>query len=147
MPDATFVCSDLTTLCRLDELGLKVVGQRLLPERAVLACRTTEGDEWCRRCSYQGVARDSVTRRLAHEPLRGSDRGGEPDPRLRTFGSRLRRLREERGLTLEPLAHEAQIGVRQLARVEAGRASPILLWIIGVAEGLGLEPWVRLKPN
>jgi len=37
VPDATFGCPDLTTFCRLDELGLVVVGQRLEPDRAVLA--------------------------------------------------------------------------------------------------------------
>ena len=35
VPDATFACPDLTTFCRLDELGLQVVGQRLEPDRAV----------------------------------------------------------------------------------------------------------------
>jgi len=69
VPDATFACPDLTMFCRLDELGLEVVGQRLEPERAVLACRVVESDEWCRRCGSQGAARDTVTRRLAHEPL------------------------------------------------------------------------------
>jgi transposase len=54
--------------CRLDELGLEVVGQRLEPARAVLSCRVVESDRWCRRCGCQGVSRDSVTRRLAHEP-------------------------------------------------------------------------------
>lgn len=28
-PAAGFACADLTTFCRLDELGLKVTGQRL----------------------------------------------------------------------------------------------------------------------
>ena len=42
MPDATFACPDLTTFCRLDELGLVVIGQRLEPDRAVLACRVVE---------------------------------------------------------------------------------------------------------
>ena len=60
---------DLTTFCRLDELGLVVTGQRLEPDRAVLACRVVEPDRWCRRCGCEGVARDSVVRRLAHEPL------------------------------------------------------------------------------
>jgi len=69
VPDATFACPDLTTFCRLDELGLEVVGQRLEGERAVLACRVVEPDEWCRRCGSRGAARDTVTRRLAHEPL------------------------------------------------------------------------------
>lgn len=37
--------------------------------RAVLACRVTEPDQWCRRCAGAGSARNTVTRRLAHEPL------------------------------------------------------------------------------
>jgi transposase len=67
--DATFARPDLTTFCRLDELGLEVVGQRLETDRAVLSCRVSEPDRWCRRCGCEGVPRDSVTRRLAHEPF------------------------------------------------------------------------------
>ncbi len=55
--------------CRLDELGLEVTGQRLEPDCAVLACRVVAPDEWCRRCGSEGSPRDTVTRRLAHEPL------------------------------------------------------------------------------
>jgi len=33
------------------------------------ACRVVEPDQWCRRCGCEGTARDTVTRRLAHEPL------------------------------------------------------------------------------
>ena len=69
VPDAIFACPDLTTFCRVDELGLVVVGQRLEPRRAVLACRVVEPDQWCRRCGCEGVVRDTVVRRLAHEPL------------------------------------------------------------------------------
>ena len=36
VPDATFACPDLTTFCRLDELGLEVTGQRVEPDRALL---------------------------------------------------------------------------------------------------------------
>jgi hypothetical protein len=60
---------DLTTFCRLDELGLEVVGQRLKPGGAVLACRVVEPDAWCRRCGCEGSPRDTVLRRLAHEPV------------------------------------------------------------------------------
>jgi len=69
--DATFSRPDLTKFCRLDELGLRVVGQRLEPDRAVLACRVEEGelDRRCRRCGAEGAVRDTVTRRLAHEPF------------------------------------------------------------------------------
>ena len=69
MPHATFACPDLTTFCRLDELGLEVTGQRLEAGRAVLACRVVEPDAWCRRCGCEGTVRDTVVRRLAHEPL------------------------------------------------------------------------------
>jgi len=69
MSDATFARPDLTAFARLDELGLEVVGQRVDPDRAVLACRVVEPDQWCRRCGCQGAPRDTVIRRLAHEPL------------------------------------------------------------------------------
>jgi len=72
-PVAGFDTADLTAFCRLDELGLIVTGQRLEPTRAVLACRVVDpvdsDDRWCRRCGCEGVARDTVTRRLAHEPF------------------------------------------------------------------------------
>ena len=72
-PGAGFGRADLTTFAGLDELGLEVTGQRLEPGRAVLACRVVEPDGsdgwWCRRCGCEGLPRDTVTRRLAHEPL------------------------------------------------------------------------------
>jgi transposase len=68
-PQAGFACPDLSTFCRLDELGLEVTGQRLERGRAVLACRVLEPDQWCRRCGCEGAPRDSVVRELAHEPL------------------------------------------------------------------------------
>jgi hypothetical protein len=67
VPDATLACPDLTTFCRLDELGLVVFGQRLEPDRAVFARRVLEPDEWCRHCGSQGSPRDTVLRRLKHE--------------------------------------------------------------------------------
>ncbi len=75
MPDATFARPDLTTFTRVDELGLEVIGQRIEPGRAVLACRVVESegpdvtDGWCRRCGCRGVAWGTVLRRLVHEPL------------------------------------------------------------------------------
>ncbi|CQD18969.1 ISL3 family transposase [Mycobacterium europaeum] len=46
-----------------------MTGQRLEPDRAVLACRIIDDDSWCRRCGEQGAVRDTVTRQLAHEPF------------------------------------------------------------------------------
>ena len=70
MLDATaFARPSLTAFCRLDGLGLVVVGQRLEPKRAVLACRVADDDRRCGRCGGEGSPRDSVTRQLAHEPF------------------------------------------------------------------------------
>jgi len=67
--NATFSAPDLTTFCRLDELGLTAIGQRLAPDRTIIECQVTEPDPWCRRCGAEGVPRDSVVRTLAHEPF------------------------------------------------------------------------------
>lgn len=72
MHDATFSDPDLTTFTGIDALGLEVLGQRLEPQRAVLACRLThdaEADRWCRRCGCPGAPRGTITRLLAHVPF------------------------------------------------------------------------------
>ena len=45
-----------------------MTGQRMWPDHAVLACRIAGEDRWCQQCGGEGVARDTVVRRLAHEP-------------------------------------------------------------------------------
>jgi transposase len=69
MPNLTFASPDLTTFCRLDELGLVAVGQYLRPDRAVIKCRVIAPDQWCRQCGTEGRSRDTVVRQLAHEPF------------------------------------------------------------------------------
>src|SRR5260370_2452119 len=72
MPHATFVRPDLGSFCRLDELGLQVVGQRLELGRAVVACPIVETDEfarWGRRCRGEAAPADSVTPPPAPQPL------------------------------------------------------------------------------
>ena len=69
MNNATFFSPDLTTFCRLDGLGLEVTGQSVRLDRAVLACRVVDPDDWCHKCGCQGVPRDTVTRELGHEPF------------------------------------------------------------------------------
>ncbi|HEX9498753.1 MAG TPA: ISL3 family transposase [Mycobacterium sp.] len=134
MSDATFACPDLTKFCRLDELGLAVTDQRLRPDRAVLACRVVEPDEWCRRCGCEGVPRDTVTRELAHEPL-----GWRPTMLVVT----VRRYRctacghvwrQDTSLAAEPRAKLSRRGLR-------GALETIVcqhLTVARVAEGLGV---------
>ena len=68
MANTIFDRPDLSVFTRLDDLGLEVTGQRVEADHAVLACRITGEDRWCRRCGCQGICRDTVVRRLAHEP-------------------------------------------------------------------------------
>lgn len=69
MPDATFTTPDLTTFTGLDDLGLKVTGQLIEPDRAVLACRVLDPDDFHPPVRLSGVPRDTVVRRLAHQPF------------------------------------------------------------------------------
>ena len=138
MSDATvragFGCPDLTVFCRLDELGLEVIGQRLALDRAVLACRVVEPDQWCRRCGGEGISRDTVVRQLAHEPL-----GWRPTRLL----IRIRRYRcsgcghvwrQDTSRAAEPRARLSRRGLRwALEGVVVGH-----LTVARVAEGLGV---------
>jgi transcriptional regulator with XRE-family HTH domain len=70
-----------------------------------------------------------------------------PDPRLAEWGMRLRRIREEAGLSIEALAHDAGVAPRQLIRVEHGTASPTVTWVLRVADALGVSPAVFFEPD
>jgi transposase len=132
---AGFGCADLTTFCRLDELGLEVTGQRLDPDRAVLACRVVEPDQWCRSCGCEGVPRDTVTRRLAHEPF-----GWRPTTLVVT----VRRYRctgcgqvwrQDTSLAAEPRAKLSRRGLRWALEGIVVQH----LTVARVAEGLGVS--------
>ncbi len=63
------------------------------------------------------------------------------------LGQRLRRLREERGLTQERLAQRASVATDMISRLENGRyTSPGLRTLLRVARGLGVSP-VQLLPD
>jgi len=99
--DATFACPDLTAFARLDELGLEVIGQRLEPDRSVLACRVAEPDQWCRRCGCEGSPRDTVIRPLSAEavvPLVRKQRAGPPHGIQRAYVELYIRQLGDRGL-------------------------------------------------
>jgi transposase len=67
--NATFATPDLTTFCRLDELGLEAVGQHITADRAVIECRLAEVDPWCHGCGGEATPRGTAARWLAHEPF------------------------------------------------------------------------------
>ncbi len=137
--DAGFGRAGLTTFCRLDELGLEVTGQRLEPDRAVLACRVVEpagsDERWCQRCGCGGVARDTVTRRLAHEPF-----GWRPVTLLITIrryrcGGCGHVWRQDTSRAAEPRAKLSRRGLRwALEGIVVGH-----LTVARIAEGLGVS--------
>jgi transcriptional regulator with XRE-family HTH domain len=51
---------------------------------------------------------------------------------------RIRRLRDERQLTQEQLAHKAKISLGYLARLETGRHDPKLSTLRKIAKALGV---------
>jgi transposase len=130
-----FACADLTSFCGLDELGLEVIGQRLEAGRAVLACRVVEPDRWCHRCGCQGTPRDTVQRRLAHEPF-----GWRPTVLLITIRRYRctgcgRVWRQDTSLAAEPRAKLSRRGLRWALEGIVVQH----LTVARVAEGLGVS--------
>ena len=134
MPGATFACPDLSTCARVDELGLEVVGQRLEPDRAVLACRVLELDGSCRRCGCEGSPCDTVTRRLAREPLGWRFTVLEVTVRRYWCSGCGHVCRQDTTRAAEPRAELPRRGLRS---VPEGVVSQHLS-VARVAEGLGL---------
>ena len=62
-------------------------------------------------------------------------------------GANVRRLRGERGLTQEQLAHDAEIDVTYLRGIEAGRRNPSVNVLVRLASPLDTRPqeFFRLK--
>ena len=135
MTDATFADPDLTTFARLDGLGLEVTGQFLEPARAILACRVIALDNCCRRCGVEGVARDTVLRLLAHEPL-----GWRPTlllvtvRRYRCDGCR-RVWRQDTSKAAQPGARLSRGGLRWALEALVCQH----LTVARIAEGLGVS--------
>lgn len=69
MLHATFGDPDLTVFTRLDAHGLTVSGLAMTDTGAVLECRVTERDPFCRGCGAEATPRGTATRRLAHVPF------------------------------------------------------------------------------
>ena len=138
MPDPTpptgFGRPDLTTFCGLDELGLEAVGHRLEPDRAVLACRVIEPDRWCHECGAEGYPRDTVVRRLAHEPQGWRPTVLEVIVRRYRCADCARVWRQDTTLAAEPRAKLSRRGLRWALEGIVVQH----LTVARVAEGLGV---------
>ncbi len=63
-------------------------------------------------------------------------RSPAPDPVLSDV---MRRLREDRGLTLEALAFKSGVSISSLGRIELGRTSAAWSTVVQVADALGVS--------
>lgn len=63
------------------------------------------------------------------------------------FASNLRRLRAERGLSQEELAHRTGIDRTYVSHLERLRYSPTLDMVERLAKSLDAEPWDLLGPG
>ncbi|MFD7477703.1 helix-turn-helix domain-containing protein [Streptomyces sp. NPDC059837] len=69
-----------------------------------------------------------------------------PDARLLSLGMQIRRLREDRGYSLEELAERSGLSFRGLIYIEHGRRNPGVLTILDIAKGLEVQPGDILNP-
>lgn len=68
---------------------------------------------------------------------------------LAIFAANVQRLREDRGLTQEALAHASDLNLTDIARIETARREPGALTIAKLARGLDVEPgelFANVKP-
>ena len=126
------------------------------PTRKIAAAQTTSTAQR-RRLLRAGAGGDNVTD-MSHHPVLGSerfvapslDRGGAREPRkfaetanwrrergldevLGAIGPRLRRLRRDRGVTLQALADETGLSTSTLSRLESGKRNPTLDLLLPLA--------------
>ncbi len=58
---------------------------------------------------------------------------------LKAFGKNLRKLREERGLSQEALANDADIPINQVGRIERGEINTTISTANAIAKALKIE--------
>ena len=63
---------------------------------------------------------------------------------LTTFATRVRRLRETAGLTIQEACNRSELSTNFWGKVESGKQEPCLLSIRGIAQGLGISPQILI---
>jgi transcriptional regulator with XRE-family HTH domain len=62
------------------------------------------------------------------------------------FGENVRRVRKERGMSLEALAHEVGLAYSYMGQIERGQRNPTLDVVERIAEVLDAQPLMLLTP-
>lgn len=69
----------------------------------------------------------------------------EPNEIL-AFGMAIRRIRKSKKLSMQQLAHQADIELSQISRIETGKINPKLTTILNIARALGVSPTEFFNP-
>ncbi len=62
-----------------------------------------------------------------------------------TFGQNVRRVRQEKGMTLEALAHEVGLAYSYVGQIERGQRNPTLDVVERIASALEVQPTSLLE--
>lgn len=62
-----------------------------------------------------------------------------PPPSTVQLGAAIRQLREKRGLSIEALAHSANLHWTYVSEIERGRRNPSWTVVCALADGLGVD--------
>jgi transcriptional regulator with XRE-family HTH domain len=63
----------------------------------------------------------------------------EYDSYLKKVGNTLRKIRKEKGYSMENLANEAEIEYRQLGRIERGEINTSIISLLRICQTLNIE--------
>ena len=99
-----------------------------------MACVVVTSDQWCRRCGCRGTVRDTVIRRLAHEPLGWRPTTLEVTVRRYRCGECGHVWRQDTSRAAEPRAKLSRRGLRWALEGIVVQH----LTVARVAEGLGV---------
>jgi len=119
---------------QIDGLVLAVPALHRQPSHHRVPCRVVEADQWCRRCGCEGTVRDTVVRRLAHEPLGWRPTILEVIVRRYRCGGCAHVWRQDTSAAAEPRARLSRRGLRWALEGIVVQH----LTVARVAEGLGV---------
>jgi len=71
----------------------------------------------------------------------------EPDEIKKTFGARVRSLRQRRGWSQEELAEAADLDRTHVGKIERGQRDPGLVVVVRLADALSVSPGELIHPS
>lgn len=61
------------------------------------------------------------------------------------FGANLKKIREEKGLSLRQLSYNCKVDYSKIAQMEKGLINPTLITLVELAKGLEVSQWELME--